>query len=169
MVIAPKETVEKTKNAFPFEHCAAVSFLFFLSLRVCVRAARDAVLELFQRITGGRNVLPFSQETWHLGAHTLLAAPLKWRHRAGDKFEFILWTNCFILTHRHFFAKYSLLCGRSNSIRFFDWSTPERRFVWLSSTHMQTAEERPDYIWRQSCSLLCTGTSRSRWSRWHWW
>lgn len=38
MVIAPKETVEETNNAFSSEH-------------------RAAVLELFQRITGGRNVL----------------------------------------------------------------------------------------------------------------
>lgn len=48
MVIAPKETVEKTNNAFSSEHRAA-------GLSVC--AACDAFLELFQRITGGRNVL----------------------------------------------------------------------------------------------------------------
>ena len=56
----------KTDNTFSSELCAA-------DLTVC--AACDDVLELFQIITGGRNVLllSFTIETWHLCLHKLLA------------------------------------------------------------------------------------------------
>lgn len=48
--MAPEETVEYTNNVFPSEHSGS-------GRSVCAAGARADVLELGQRITGGRNVL----------------------------------------------------------------------------------------------------------------